>query len=214
MTTKLNPFTAILIGGALGVGGRGLSEVLRHAKNPKLTQLPEDPPAIQELPVSVSKEEAEELRRRGMKVKRAFQLSTGTGSMDAINAAAGVLAAAGGWRLANKYFSDKRQAPYKAQLAATKDKLDRMLEEDPDDELGSAMNKVAAFLALPDALLGQLPIAGWALGGGAALLGLKKFDDYSEKSKSADKLKKMKRFLELARTKQQQVELVPVERGG
>jgi hypothetical protein len=213
----LNPLVAGGVAAGAAVGARGLVEVWKHLTHNKKKELPKTERGLSyKIPVEVSEEEAAELQRRGVQVKKAMELSTGSLGMDAANAATVVLAAYGGWKALDNVLDKQRRVKAKKKLTATQAQLDAILEGSDEAGLGQAMSKVAAsgLPGLADALGGQLPLVGWGLGGGAAIYGLDKYLSWREKSKDELKIKALKERLKDSKSQTPSVELVPVVRKG
>ncbi len=123
---------AALIGGGVGLGARGLKQVSdlwqeRDVKSP--VNLPRLPSPNVRLPVRVSPEEAAELERQGLTVRRVKRAS------DFINnlgmAAVGAGAAYGGWKLLDGPLDEDRKALATAKLKATRRRVEMLLNDQP-----------------------------------------------------------------------------------
>jgi hypothetical protein len=84
--------------------------------------------AAVEVPVDVSEEEAEELRKRGVKVKQAADNVLDT----ALQGSVGVLSAVGGWSIADKILDAKRKAKAQRSLERSRRRVQSLINGDPD----------------------------------------------------------------------------------
>lgn len=206
----MTPIMAAGLAATLAAGARGGSELWKYLAKPQAA-LPKSDPAVHTIPVPVSEEEAKELRRRGIRVKRAFNMSTGSFIGDAANAGAATLAAYGAWQGLDHLFDKSRKNKAKRRLEETRSELRKLLNEDEEALLAPAMNKVANMLTPIDRLVGAAsPVPGWLIGGGGVALGLSKFHEWRDKSKAVKKMKALKKRLEQRETEQPVVELQPV----
>lgn len=144
--------------GALALGGgarfiRGLWETAQEEPSEISGKIRRPRAPIADIPVTVSPEEAEELRRRGVRVRRilreqvkaAGDASTPTPSFwrslgyGAATAGAGLA----GWELADWVIDNLRKSYAKRDVRRTRERLERLLDEAPED----ADIKVAAAIA-------------------------------------------------------------------
>ncbi len=143
---------------ALGGGGRFLRGLWEGAQEDPgevsgKIRRPEAP--VADIPVVVSKEEAEELRRKGIRVRRALKRRTKTAgdappepSFWKSLGYGGAVAGAGlaGWELADWLIDNLRKSHAQSDVKRTRRRLTRLLDADPEDR----DIKVAAALALAE----------------------------------------------------------------
>jgi hypothetical protein len=134
-----------ITGLGLGVGAR-LARWGYDIANKSGTRAPAKLPPVEssavEVPVDVSEEEAEELRKKGVKVKQAADNVLDT----AIQGTIGTLSTVGGWSLADKILDSKRKAKAQKSLERSRRRVQALIngESDPADQGISRALKVAA----------------------------------------------------------------------
>jgi len=198
---------------ALGAG-------LRSAKN-MVTSLVKDDTEVKEdkasmpvtnLPLRVSPEEAEELERQGIKVKKVLKkraaLRKTADLPESMAVGVGGLASAlGGWYLTDQLITSYRKRQAKQRLEQTRKRIRGLLEENPDvgdqplfNQMKTAEEKffkkadLASFLA--DTVSGGIPswFAG-SLGIATGISALSAYHASNERNKLVSKLKAIKRMM-------------------
>jgi len=230
MTTYKNfweaaPFVA---GGALLLGGgarvsKGLIDLLRRPDpegSPELITRTEDP--VAEVPVPVTKEEAEELRRQGVRVKKAgFLDKFDVGTSDAfLLGGLGTGAVMGGWALTDKLVDSYRKSRAEAKREAVRRRIQKLLSDSPAPEdsglyaqmkaaecMHFSLRKVAWFN--PQTTIVN-PLAA-LLGGSALLAGIRAYQKSIATAPESAKVKALKSYLKRQKTTQPLVAAVPVE---
>lgn len=215
---KAAPFvTAAGLG--LGLGARGLRQGVDMLRYGNTEGTPVDveqmPSASTEFPVNVSPEEAAELRRSGVKVKRkgghkvaAVELTPGvTSEMGFFNSiptgALGAGALVGGWKLGDMGVNALRMHFAKAKKKQVEDRIAHLLKGNPADEdlaLGANMKAAEdAYFMKKEAL--SLPgqdyasALGLLLGGGGTLAALSAYNTVSAQNKYKEKAKALRAYL-------------------
>lgn len=214
-------------GGALLLGGgarvtKGLLDLVRRTdpeSSPENIEPTEEP--IVEMPVSVSPEEAAELRRRGINVKKAAdflqRFSVGPTGALALGAL-GTGAVMGGWTIADKLIDNYRKTKAEAKREAIKRRIQGLLNDSPlseDLDLHAQMKaaevmhfeKVAGFTVEHHVVN---PLAA-LLGGGMLLAGIRAYNQASVSGDESAKVKMLKSYLKKQKTSPPLVTAVPVE---
>ncbi|MBY0262418.1 MAG: hypothetical protein K2Q20_08750 [Phycisphaerales bacterium] len=122
------------VAGAAGIGTRLLKHILdvsrdRDISTPVTGKRLRSP--ISHVPIDVTPEEAELLSRQGINVKSAGSGLTGPFFENAALGALGTAAAAGGWKLSDWLVERKRKADAAAGLDRSKQRVERLLADDP-----------------------------------------------------------------------------------
>ncbi len=217
---------AAAIGGGLGVGGRTLKNLWdmwqdRDVESAVEHKLPKPLANRAEVPVEVTPEEAEELKRQGVHVKSAVDL----GFFDKFMlGAAGTGAAALGWHAADNYFDESRLDSAKRRLQMARDRVQKLLggAHDSGDQLGAAM-KTAEDAMVKEAWVGDLlnsglntitghGALGYPAGIGAALVAAAAFNEARKRNKALNNSNAIAQFARSQPTAEPMAELVPVVR--
>jgi hypothetical protein len=215
---------ALLLGGGARVG-KGLLDLLRRPDPegaPEKIEKQENP--VVEIPVPVTAEEAAELRRKGVRVKKAgfldrFDVDAGDAFL---LGGLGTAAAMGGWALTDKLVDTYRKNRALQKREKVRRRIQSMLDDKPAPEdvpLYTHMKAAEALYfmekrgALSDLFSVQRsvinPIA--ALLGGAALLSGVRAYRSTAAAGETDKVKALKAYLKRQKTQQPIVSTVPVE---
>ena len=238
--TAKNVVPAALLGSlAVGTGGRlvkNLFDLLRGRDG--ATTLPRPRSQVTELPVEVSEEEAEELRRKGVQVRRKLaatatppvtpdkvKVVNGTPSWLGAFALGGGTTAAGmgGWYLADKVIDSLRRRAAQSDTDRVRQRIQRVLEDEPEEEdarlYGSMKAAEDAHFSTP---VGQQKTAlglsdlGWilpaAVGSGLTFNALAGFNDAERQSPYAARAGAIKSFLRNRVAGSPQISMVPVLR--
>jgi hypothetical protein len=226
--TEYNSFweAAPFVGGGaalLGGGARvvkGLADLIRRPdpeSSPENIEPTEEP--IVEVPVPVSHEEAEELRRKGMQVKRAVSLmdfKVGPEGAFALGAL-GTGAVMGGWSLTDKLVDAYRKNRAEAKRNAIKNRITKLMNDDPaEEDLDLHANMKAAesvhfekkAISLVHHVVNPLSAL---LGGGMLLAGVRAYNQASVSGDEAAKIKALKGYLKKQKTTHPIISTVPVE---
>jgi len=211
--------SAMLLGGGARVA-KGLLDLARRPdpeSSPENIEPTEEP--IVEIPVPVSSAEANELRRRGLTVKRAFSLTDLKGGpVQAFGL--GALATGGvmtGWALTDKLVDAYRKSRAEAKRDAMKNRIKRLINDDPSEEdVGLHANMKAAESIYFEKNAWTIehhivnPLAG-LLGGGMLLAGVRAYNQASVSGEESPKVKALKSFLKKQKTTSPLISTVPVE---
>jgi len=139
----------LIAGGTIGLGarlGRWGHDIASRGPDASAKPLKPVEPARVRVPVPVTKEEAEELKRQGVTVGRRPKTAASnfldTGIQGVLAAGAG----AGGWVLLDNFLDKKRKTKAERSLQRSRQRVERLIQgtpEDGDDGLHRAM-KLAA----------------------------------------------------------------------
>lgn len=127
-------------GAALGASGRlvkNLADLLRGSPSSGGFSVPKLRPAIADIPVEVTEEEAEELRKRGIKVKRmmAKRAAVSPNFWGGIGyGALGAGSMLGGWALLDKIIDSARKRAIKGDISRVQRRIENILEDRPENE--------------------------------------------------------------------------------
>lgn len=218
------PFVAgstLLLGGGARVT-KGLFDLARRAdpeSSPENIEPTEEP--IVELPVPVSAEEAAELRRKGITVKKAadFLQRFDVGPTGALALGAlGTGAVMGGWKIADKLIDNYRKTRAEAKRDAIKRRIQGLLNDtpEPDDVVLHANMKAAESVYFEKTAGFTLehhvvnPLAA-LLGGGMLLAGVRAYNQASVAGEESSKVKMLKSYLKKQKTVPPLVTSVPIE---
>lgn len=134
-----------ITGLGLGVGARlarwGYDIANKSGTRAPVKLSPVESAAV-EVPVDVSEEEAEELKKKGIRVKQAADNILDT----AVQGSLGTLSAVGGWSLADKILDSKRKAKAQKSLERSRRRVEALIrgDQDPEDAGLARAMKVAA----------------------------------------------------------------------
>jgi len=183
---------------------------------------------VAHVPVPVSGDEADELRRKGIKVRRvlkqAFELPTfNINPAEAMGLGAlGTGAAIGGWKFGNWLLNRNRQAAVNEEKERVKNRIKGILSDAPDeeDETLHAHMKAAEdmhFLKVSFSKEGWYPgrdvvnsLAG-LLGGSLVFSGMRAYNQAQAGSESAAKINALKAMLRKKKTEPPMAVAEPVE---
>lgn len=221
---------------ALGSGGRltkNLWDILTSDEQKRgPVKLPKRTKQVAQIPVEVSLEEAEELERQGVPVRVRKEAADG----DQVNVykdpdisylgagalgALGTTAAIGGWKLTDWVIDKMRQRSAKQELQRTRDRLSRLLDDDPDEQdsaiYGSMKAAEDAYFEghqkVADVGLGTVLAAlATVAGGGLALNVLHGISTGGRKNQATERAKRISEYMRSRRPQQPDVEMVPVVR--
>jgi hypothetical protein len=143
--TKALPYVALTAGGigALGRVGKGILDVVRR-DDPEAgpVAMPEMETSVSKTRLEVTPEEAVELRKKGIKVKKIVKrsaLNVGHPTNVALGAA-GAAALLGAWHGTDVLIDKIRKSKAKKDLEDTKKKIERVLNDTPDSEDEQALH--------------------------------------------------------------------------
>lgn len=223
-----------------GLSARGLRhgfDMLRYG-NTDGTPIDIDtvPASVAELPVTVTKEEAEELRRKGVKVKRkvihkAAAVDLGNarwnlGFWSSLPAGAlGAGALVGGWKLGDMGLDALRMHFAKDKKKKVEERISRILKDNPDDQdvpLHATMKaaedayfaKKASFMGVENPsypLQNYASALGLLLGAGGTLAGLSAYNTVSSQNKYNEKSKALRAYLRNQAARTPRAIMDPVE---
>jgi hypothetical protein len=211
--------SALLLGGGARVA-KGLLDLARRPdpeSSPENIEPTEEP--IVEVPVPVSHAEAEELRRKGLNVKRAFSLTDLKGGpVQAFGLGVlGTGAIMGGWTLTDKLVDSYRKTRAEATRDAIKNRIKRPMTDDPAEEdvgLHANMKAAESFHFEKKAWTVEHhivnPLAA-LLGGGMLLSGVRAYNQASVSGDESAKVKALKSYLKKQKTTHPLISTVPVE---
>lgn len=229
-----HPSDVVAAGGLGLLGGAGAQfgkQLYRSAMGKDVDPVNITPPtpANVKIPVDVSPEEAEELKRQGIAVK-----SANLGFLDNAVLAGGVAtpAAWAGWKGVQSLYSMKRKSDAQARLDTAKQRVQGLLDNQPvpgDEPIAGAMKTAEdaffhkeAFGGVTDSLANfgkamwnapaAFSYAGIPIGVGAALTGAATFNDVMENNKYKKTLKAIKNYQEGLPTQTPVAEMEPVLR--
>jgi hypothetical protein len=216
---------------ALGLGVGGLSRGMKHIIDALRRQDPEAAPVeikrthppITDTEVEVTPEEAEELARRGVhvkKVKLGQEVSLSDVSLPASLAlgALGTGAVIGGWKLSDFLINKLRQRAAQSEREKMYNRVHKMLEGDPesiDVPLHASMKaaedihfdkKALAIQDFPNTA--KLILA--ALGGVGVVAGMSAYQKATAQSKYQTKIKALKDYLKKQQTQTPIASIEPV----
>jgi hypothetical protein len=213
-------------GGALLLGGgaritKGLFDLARRADPESSTENiePTEEPIV-EVPVPVSSEEAAELRRKGVQVKRADVLQRfDMGPVGAFGLGAlGTAGVMGGWSIADKIIDNYRKKRAESKRDAIKNRIQKLMNDEPaPEDLELHANMKAAECMFFDKKAGLSlehhvvnPLAA-LLGGGMLLAGVRAYNQASVSGDESAKVKALKAYLKKKKTTAPLISTVPVE---
>jgi hypothetical protein len=136
---KALPYVALTAGGvgALGRIGKGVLDVIRR-DDPEAgpVSMPEMAVPVSKTRLEVTPEEAAELRRKGIKVKKVIKKATlDVGHISNVGlGAAGAAALLGAWHGTDALIDKIRKSKAKKELEDTKKKIVRVLNDNPESE--------------------------------------------------------------------------------
>lgn len=220
---------ALLIGGGIGIGARGVKHVSDMMQNRDIkppVDLPRTPSSSVPLQVGVSREEAAELEAQGVKVRRIGRNLKQKLANDFVNnlamGAVGAGAAYGGWKLLDKPLDDDRRSLAKAKLMAARKRVESLLSDQPQHpdlalhgymkgaeeayfakEAGIVTDGIGSMLELLSPIAVPLGVAGVALGASS-------FNEARARNKNEQAVKALKGFYRQRNTRPSQAELEPV----
>lgn len=195
---------------ALGAGGRLARNLVDLSRGgDKRLRAPAMERATASIPIEVTPEEAEELRRKGLKVRKVLKTAQYDPSIlhsigyGALGAGAGM----GGWALADKFLDSMRKRQAEKRRDRVRQRIERLLSGEPDDQdlqIADQM-KVAEEQLLsgqdPADLLKEagvkdwLSLGGMALGAGGLVSLLSGYRKGRESSKARAKAQALRRLL-------------------
>lgn len=214
-----SPSTAVAaagIGGGLGLSAR----LLRHlvdtvndrADSSGKAAIPQTQP-VAKVPVEVSDEEAAQLERQGVRVRKvgSFLADAGLGALGAGTAALA-------WKGSNKLLSALRQSSARERLERERKRVQMLLEGNPQPEDANAAEamKVAYELhkrAFLTDILDAFPQGtGTVLGVGGVLAGMAAYNRAGHDNRYDDQLKEIRRSIHEGEASAPQLVLEPVAR--
>jgi len=216
-------------GAALGGGARLLKNLFdlgRRGPTKSPVEIARPLAALSEVPVEVSKEEAEELRKRGVKVRRMLSkegahkkegISRLLGSAGLLGL--GTLSTVGGWHLADTLIDAARKRAAKKDVEDVKKRIRRILEESPsnrdDEKLFGYMKAAEDKYFKKEAILKDIPvILGGSLGISGVLAGLAAYNRLQRSAEASPKLTALKSMLARRLPQRPSMTMVPVLREG
>jgi hypothetical protein len=147
-----NAPAAVAIGLGTGLGARAIKGLMDSIRNPdpylSPVEIKDTLAPVSKVPMEVSEDEAEELRRKGIKVKtvmrkKAISLEGGLG-VGALGLAAGL----GGWAVSDKIYDYMRKRDLAEEVKGVRKRIKRILDDeamDHDEKLHSYMKKAEAI---------------------------------------------------------------------
>lgn len=212
-------------GAALGGGARllkNLFDLSRRGPTKSPADIARPLAAVSEVPVEVSKEEAEELRKRGIKVRRALTkesshkkegISRLLGSAGLLGL--GTLSTVGGWHLADTLIDAARKRAAKKDVDRVKDRIRKILEESPsardDQKLLGYMKAAEDKYFKKEALLQDIPvILGGSLGITGVLAGLAAYNRLKGSAGASPQIAALKASLARRLPQRPRASLVPI----
>jgi len=224
----------LMYGAAAGIGTRllkNLFDVARRGSQTEVETLNLSEPAVTSVPMEVTEEEAEDLRRKGIKVKKILEKTPsvktaelGAGAKIGLGAT-GAAAALAGWKFTDWLVDKARKSVVESDLDKLRKRVKRVIDDSPDDEdipihaymkaaedhymktavsvdFGNAADKGIGAL-VPDPLLYGL--------GAIGVLGLvAAYNQVSEESKYKAKVKALKNYMKYKQTDTTTVTVDPV----
>lgn len=221
-----------LLGAGVGLGARGLKHLYdlftnRDYKPP--FEMPEETAPATKIPVQISKAEAKELERTGVPVTHKV---ASTFLDNFITSAATVGGAYGGYKLLDNYLQNQRKAVAQKKVDLTRQRVQSLLEDNPaepdlkmhaqmkaaeDVFFAKSANIVGDFMgeALTDAgqavsRMRPISTAGYVLGGGAALAGMRAFSKAQDENKNTLQSKRLRDYFAQQPESVPQAELEPI----
>ena len=230
-----------LVAGGLGLAagagarlGKHLIQSLQGRDTGSPVQLKKLVTPTTKLPVEVSPEEAEELRRQGVNVKTALHRKLAEGFIqNTLGGAAGVGAAYGGWTAISNLLDKSKRDAAKQRVDTQRHRVEKLLDTqaEPLDQPVQNAIKVAedqwikvsfqnpitsiadsGVSAAADSVGSLLAPAGWVVGGAGVLKGIQAYRAAAEKNKQNEVIKALKNVHENQPEQPSQVEMVPVLR--
>lgn len=236
--TAMGVVPAVALGSlTIGAGGRllkNLLALLQRRPEQGAVSLPKAKPNLTEVPVEVSPEEAEELHRRGVAVRRklaAAQQSVpvvqgGPSPLGALAIGAlGTTGLIGGWNLADSAIDYFRRRSAEAEKKRLRERIQALLDDKPDDvdaqvygsmkaaedvHFSQPVTKTAASMG--DILTTLSWLLPSAVGGGVAFNALAGYQDAQRGSPSLAKSKRVKDYLRMRPAKTPLLTMVPFVR--
>lgn len=218
------------LAGFAGVGARVAKSLLDLVRrddpdsSPAVISRTEDP--IAEVPVEVSQDEAQELRRKGIPVKTAGESYLNRmGALDAFGVGAlGTLSLLGGWKLADKVLDAQRKSEAEAAREKVRRRIQAILSDKPEPEdvgLHAQMKAAEAVYMEKKAfdITSWLGLKGGVVNPLAALLGatltisgLQAYNTAYAGSEDTGKIKALKSYLKKMKVKPPLVTVTPFVR--
>lgn len=218
---------ALAIGGATGLGARGIKQMFDASRGSDLgagVNLPKLQPASAKIPVPVTPEEAAELEAQGIVVKRMRKAAS-----DFVNnfmlGGIGTAAAYGGWKVLDNSLDAKRRSAAQAKLDSARKRVEMLLSDQP---LGADLGLHAQMKAAEDLFFSKKAFLGDLIGGvgtsfldmlaplavpvgvGAAAMGIGAYNQSQSQNKSQAAMKAIKEQYQRQPEQSPEAELEPV----
>ena len=224
----------LMYGAAAGVGTRlikNLFDIVRRGSQTEVETLNLSETPVASVPMEVSEEEAEELRRKGIKVKRILEKQpTVKEAADDYTAGAKIglgataaAAALAGWKFSDWLVDKARKSVVEGDLDKLRKRVKRVIDDSPEDSdipLHAYMKAAEVHYFEKKAGIGDVfnTGAGWAIPdpilqglGGIGILGLvAAYNQVSEESKYKAKVKGLKSYMKYKPTETTTVTIDPV----
>jgi hypothetical protein len=229
-----NAPTAIFTGLGVGLGARALKGLMDSIRNPdpylSPVEIKDTVAPVSRVPMEVTPEEADELRRKGIKVrtikrntKTAMDLTTGIG-VGALGLAAGL----GGWSVSDKIYDYMRKKDLSEEVKSVRKRIKRLLDDEAmehDERLhsymkraeaehfGESYTKVAGIMDALGTLFGETygPAITIPIGVAGAISAAAAYKNARKGNKYLNKAKALKAKLESAPAEAAKLELEPVQ---
>jgi len=233
--------TALLGGAALGGGARlirNLFDLSRDEPTEGAARIKRPKSTVTEIPVEVTPEEAEQLRRRGMKVRKLLSKAAAAKTPAAVpvhqtsptmlgGLGLGAAATGGGllgWYLTDLLVDKMRQQAASSDINRVRERISGLLNDRPRDEdekvYGTMKAAEDAYFSQPAGQqkqaavgLSDLPwILASLVGGGLTFGALSGYQQARRSSPSATKAQRIKQYLSSRKATTPQLSMVPVLR--
>lgn len=229
---------AALGGLALGGGarlGKNLLDLLRRPPTSGVVNIRRGLSNVSKVPIEVTPEQAEKLRRKGIKVKEVMSKAAAVkvspnfwGGMGL--GALGTGAAVGGWNVVDWLVDKTRKAAIESDIENVRQRIQRVIDDEPEeeDERTHAYMKAAEdkFFSMKDEQQEMLKEAdvidfignlipwqlGPLLGGAAVVTGLAGYQQAKQHSGSLSRAKRLKRLLASRKARAPMAAMEPVVR--
>jgi hypothetical protein len=211
------PALALLLGGGFAAGaigrlGKNVVDVSRSGSEDGVALGGVVGAPVSGVPVQVTPAEAEELRRKGVKVKQvlkqAMEFNTGSFVQNVGIGAAGGAALGGGWMLVDHLINKRRKAVATEERDEVKARIQRLLEDQPieqDIPVHAAMKAAEAhYLQKSASIIGEVdaaagawlhPALQWGAGMGGLLAAVAAYKSMRANSGGKQKLDAYKSLL-------------------
>jgi hypothetical protein len=157
---------------AIGAGARLIKNLAdlarRNTDEGQVASMEPSVAPLAEIPVKITPEEAEALKRKGIKVRKMLRKNAFVFDNIGLGAAA-VGGAVGGWSLLDKLIHKNRKATLRGDVSTLRKRIEKVLDDEPEEQ----DQKLHAYMKAAEDLyfkkVGFLDTGLQVLGGGAAL---------------------------------------------